>query len=237
MSRFEARLPSTCPGIAFTARITATVLTGPPYPGTDDEIVGAVRGVLRKAAADVSATCHPADLASARDGVGQHLRRPRALPTEPPVDFRAEVTLDLLLDDRAAVDALLAAQREQAMADILRRQNADAVAAELANPDALLVRWVERENADWSTFSVAFGQAEQIAQRFAQYRPEHQRTIEHEALEILREFLSSFPDPAQKRMLYTLFAAGMDGAKRPQHAEKAHALLRRLTLTHPVGDE
>ncbi len=29
---FDARLPSTYPGIAFTARITARVVTEPPFP-------------------------------------------------------------------------------------------------------------------------------------------------------------------------------------------------------------
>lgn len=230
LTRFEARLHSSCPGIAFTSRITARVLTEPPFPDTNEGIVGAVRTALRTAADDVSKTCDPADLAAAYDRVAHHLNRRRTLPTEPPVVFRAELTLDLLPDDRAAVAALLEAQRKQATADILRQQKARAVAAELADPAALLVRWVEREDADWSKIPSLTGEAKALAELFAQYRPEHERTVEYEAVEVLREFLSSFPDHAQKRMLYTLLAAGMEGAQRPHHAAKAKALVNRHVL-------
>lgn len=37
------------------------------------------------------------------------------------------------------------------------------------------------------------------ASSVARYRPEHERTVEHQALEVLREFLASFPEPSQKR--------------------------------------
>jgi hypothetical protein len=235
LSRFEFRLRSACPGIGFTAQATATVLTEPPYSDTDSEIVSTVRQVLRKAAADVSLTCDPTDLATARDAVGQHLNRPRTLPTEPPVEFRAKIRLELLPDDQAAVAALLAAQRRQAMADTLRRQKAEAIAAELADPAALLVRWIEQD-PDWSKLSAVADDAGKAADIFARYRRERERTIEHDALEILREFLSSFPEPAQKQMLYTLLAAGMDGAQRPQHAAKAQALLKGHAPTRPAGD-
>ncbi|WP_089102794.1 hypothetical protein [Streptomyces hyaluromycini] len=53
LTRFEARLRSVCPGIGFTARITATVSTDPPCPGPAHEIAGAVRAALRAAADEV----------------------------------------------------------------------------------------------------------------------------------------------------------------------------------------
>jgi hypothetical protein len=81
LTRFDVRLPSARPGIGFTARIRATVLTEPPYPSPVEEIAGAVRTTLRDAASKVSKTCDPADLASARDACGQHLARVRQLPT------------------------------------------------------------------------------------------------------------------------------------------------------------
>lgn len=56
LTRFEVRLRSACPGIGFTARITATVLTEPPYPSSVDEITGAVRTTLRETANEVSKT-------------------------------------------------------------------------------------------------------------------------------------------------------------------------------------
>ncbi|MFG2960055.1 hypothetical protein ACGF5O_40825 [Streptomyces sp. NPDC048291] len=137
-TRFEVRLRSACPDIGFTARITATVLAEPPYPSPVEEIAGAVRTMLRDAASKNPKTCDPADLASARDVCGQHLARVRQLPTDPPIEFTAELTLGLLPDDRAAATALLSAQRRQAVTDILRRQKTDALASELAYPAALL---------------------------------------------------------------------------------------------------
>ncbi|MFI1769727.1 hypothetical protein ACH41H_48200 [Streptomyces sp. NPDC020800] len=186
-----------------------------------------IRAVLRTAADDVSRTCDPADIATARDVIGSHLRRRRSLPTQPPVEFQAQLSLDLLPDDKAAVDTLLSAQRQQAANDALRRQKADAVAAELADPAAVLVRWATRDGADWSKLSTAVDEATGIANVFARHRPEREQAIEHEMLEVLREFLSSFPDASQKLMLYAVLAAGMDGAQRPHHAAKARALLER----------
>lgn len=235
LSRFEARLCSACPGIGFTARITATVVGEPPYPGTDDGIVSAIRAVLREAAADVARTCDPVDLASARDVCARHLGRPRFLATEPPVEYHATVVLDLLPGDRAAVDTLLAAQRGQAVADILRRQKTEAVALELADPAAVLVRWIEQGNADWSGLPSA-SVARDISAVFADHRPGRERSVEHEAVEVLREFLGSFPATAQKRMLYTLMAAGMDSAQRPQHAAKVQALLDGRTAPGAAGE-
>jgi hypothetical protein len=232
LTRFEVRLRSACPGIGFTARITATVLTKPPYPGPVEEIAGAVRTTLRDAAGEVSKRCDPADLASARDVCGQHLARLRQLPTNSPVEFTAELTLDLLPDDRTAVSALLAAQRQQAVTDILRRQKTDALAVELADPAALLVRWIERDNVDWSQLPALAHKVNTVAEVFAQHRPEDERTVEHEAVGVLREFLASFPDHTQKQMLFTLLAAGMDSAQRPHHAAKAQSLLNG----HAAGD-
>ncbi|MET9085873.1 hypothetical protein ABZX77_29015 [Streptomyces sp. NPDC004237] len=236
LTDFEVRLRSSRPGIGFVARITATVLTEPPYPAASEELAAAVRGILRKAAADVAVACDPADLATARDVVGEHLRAKRSLSTDPPVEFRASLMLDLPPDDQAAVAALLSAQRRQAVTDILRRQAAEAVASELADPVALLVRWVEREDADWSKLSTALADADKVAEVFARYRPEHERTVEHQVLEVLREFLASFPESSQKLMLYTLLAAGMESAQRPQHALKAQTLLNGHAPSVLAGD-
>lgn len=236
LSRFEVRLRSACPGIGFNARITATVLTEPPYPGPVEEIAGAVRTTLRDAVGKVSKKCDPADLASALDACGQHLAQLRRLPTDPPIEFTAKLTLDLLPDDRAAVAALLAAQRRQSVTDVLRRQKTEALAVELADPGALLVRWIERDNADWSQLPTFADKVNTIAEMFAQHRPEDERTVEHEAVEVLREFLTSFPDHSQKQMLYTLLAAGMDTAQRPQHAAKALALLNGHAVVDLAGE-
>ena len=64
-----------------------------------------------------------------------------------------------------------------------------------------------------------------ITEAFSQYRPEAERTVEYAALEVIREFLDSFQDPPQRRMVYEVLAAGMRHAKRPDHAVKAEALV------------
>lgn len=225
LRRFDARLPSSCPGIGFNVKITATVITPPPYAAADQEIVRAIRQALRAAAREMSLVCAPEDLAAARDRIEEHLQRQRALPTEPPVAYQATLALDLLPEDQAGVANLLAVQRRQALSDVVSRQQTQACAAQLAEPAALLVRWLDRDGIEWSKVDAVVEAAERAAGVFAQYRPDEERDIEYQALEVLREFLSSFPDHAQKRMLYTLLAAGMDGAQRPHHAAKAQALL------------
>ncbi|MFE6500138.1 hypothetical protein [Kitasatospora sp. NPDC057738] len=234
LRRIEARLPSSCPGIGFTTRITATVITGPPYPDTSEAIVVAVRTLLRKAAADLSRTCDPTDPGTAQDALEQHLRQRRRLATEPPVEFTATLDLRLSAADQSAVEALLDAQRTQAVADILRRQRTQALAAELADPAAVLARWADQDRADWS--KPPHSEAEKLSAVFAQYRPAHERTLDHEVLEVVRDFLASFPHLSQKQVLYSFVAGGMDHADRPQHAAKARELLNGHAAPAPDGE-
>ncbi|MEV5943430.1 hypothetical protein [Streptomyces sp. NPDC051994] len=115
---------------------------------------------------------------------------------------------------------VLAAQRRQAVTDILRRQRTEALVDELANPAAVLARWIEQDHADWSK-----PPATEDVQVFAQYRPQRERAVEYEALEILRDFIDGFPELHQKQMLFTLLASGMQRAGRPEHAAKVATLL------------
>lgn len=231
---FDARLPSTYPGIAFTARITARVVTEPPFPMQAEEIATQIRKVLREAAADISRACDPADLVSARDACAQHLRRRRRLEINPPVEYEATVTLELAPADQEAVSSLLAAQRRQTVADVLRNQRTEALARELADPAAVLVRWSEQDQADWAK-PPSITAIREVAEAFAQYRPEHEQAVEYEALELLRDFLNSFPDLPQKQMLFTVLAAGMRHADRPEHSAKATALLNGHAAPHQDG--
>ncbi|MDX3486614.1 hypothetical protein [Streptomyces sp. ID05-18] len=234
LRRFDARLPSRHPGIAFTARITARVMTEPPFPAPAEEIATQIRKVLREAAADISRACDPADLASARDACAHHLGRRRRLEISPPVEFEASLALELEPVDQEAVASLLAAQRRQTVADVLRLQRTEALARELADPAAVLVRWAEQDQVDW-TKRPSFTDVQAISDAFAQYRPEHEQAVEYEALELLRDFLSSFPDLPQKQMLYTVLASGMRHADRPEHSAKATALLNGHTAPRQDG--
>ncbi|MGW2515386.1 hypothetical protein ACWC0A_39725 [Streptomyces scopuliridis] len=199
-----------------------------------EAIAAQIRTVLREAAVEFSRTCDPADVASARDACTSHLGRRRQLPTSPPVEFEATVLLELAPDDQTAVDALLAAQRKQTVADVLRRQQTEALAKELIDPAAILVRWIEQNPTDWAK-PPSPENIKPVADAFARYRPEHEQAVEYEALELLRDFLSTFPDLPQKQMLYTVLTAGMRHAKRPEHAAKAAALLNSHAL--PAPDE
>ncbi|MET9920476.1 hypothetical protein ABZZ04_25830 [Streptomyces sp. NPDC006435] len=224
LRRFEVRLPSSYPGIAFTARIGVTRLSEPPFPGSVDEVAAKVRKHLREAAISLARECDPSDVSSARDALNQHLVRRRRLPTSPPVEFEAWVSLHLPRDDQDAVTELHAAQRRQAIADTLRRQRTDALARELSDPAAVLVRWLERDGADWRDH-LPVATAETLAEVFASHRLTYERTVDHQALEVVKDFLDSFQDVPQKQMLYTLLAAGMHHANRPEHAAQASALL------------
>ncbi|MFF9403466.1 hypothetical protein [Streptomyces sp. NPDC014744] len=224
LTRFEARLPSSVDGIGFHAQITATVHTDPPYPQGADEIAADIRTTLRRAAADVSKECDPADLATIRDICGRHLANRRFLSTDPPIEYDAKADIDLLPDDQVAVNVLLAALRRQATADAVRRQQTDSLARELADPAAVLTRWIDQQPDRWGS-PPKTEVIEQIAAVFAQYRPERERTVDHAALELIREFLASFQEPPQKRMVYEVLAAGMHHARRPDHAARAEALL------------
>ncbi|MFI1830224.1 hypothetical protein ACH41E_27875 [Streptomyces sp. NPDC020412] len=188
------------------------------------EIAAAIRATLRKAAADVSKECDPSDLATTRDICGRHLAVRRSLSTDPLVEYDAKVDIILLPDDQAATNALLAALRRQATADAVRRQQTGSLARELADPAAVLTRWFDQHPDHWGS-PPETKVIERIAAVFARYRPEHERTVDHAALELIREFLASFQDPPQKRMVYEVLAAGMRHAHRPDHATRAEALL------------
>lgn len=233
---FNVRLPSTYHGIAFTAHIRPRVLTAPPYPGAIDELAGKIRDQLRKAAYDIATECDPTDLATAIDRCERHLGSTRSLAGDPPLEFSARLRrLELLHEDRVAVATLLAAQRRQSVVDALRRQKTEALAAHLIDPAAVLVQWLDRDGADWQHLPDQ-DHLEDIAGRFAQFRPERERSPEHQLLEILREFLASFPESSQKRALYALLAAGMHRADRPQIATKVQALLNGHTAPTDSAD-
>ncbi|MFD9488591.1 hypothetical protein [Streptomyces sp. NPDC059991] len=88
----------------------------------------------------------------------------------------------------------------------------------------MLALWIEQDHADWSKPPTT-ADVQAIAEAFAQYRPQRERAVEYEALEILRDFIDGFPELHQKQMLFTLLASGMQRAGRPEHAAKVAALL------------
>ncbi|WP_089102795.1 hypothetical protein [Streptomyces hyaluromycini] len=107
------------------------------------------------------------------------------------------------------------------MTDILRKQKTDALAVELTEPAALLVRWIERESADWSQLPTFATNLDTLAEVFAKHRPEDQRTVEHEAVEVLWDFLSSFPDHSTPRRHKPCSTATVPGPRGVSHEESS----------------
>ncbi|WP_245703682.1 hypothetical protein [Streptomyces lushanensis] len=216
--------------------ISATVRSGPPYPMPARDLANEIRIVLRHAAADVLQRHAAVDVASVQDLLSRELGRARELVGEPPVAFDATVTLGLLPGDARAVDVLLAAQREQTVADVRRRQKTSALALELSSPAAVLARWFETDGTGWT--KAAQEKASEAAEAFASYRPPGEQPVEHALVEAVREFFGSFPDPAQKQMLYGLLVASMRAAERPVHAARVSALAEAaLVHTEPPEAE
>ncbi|WP_147483994.1 hypothetical protein [Streptomyces albidoflavus] len=237
--RFDVRLATRHGGIAFTARITPHLDGGPPFPALDDA-AWQIREQLRSAAMDFAAECDPTDLAHARAAFSHLLGMPRRLHTTPPLAFHATGSLRLLDDDARAVRDLLAAQRAQAVEEALSLQKVHALTQQMAEPAAVLARWLEHQNG-LPAAPPGEEEVQEIADAFARYRPHGERAVEHRALDLLRDFLSSFPDQPQKQMLYTVLAQGMHHAGRPGHAAAARTLLDSLqppvrTAARP-GDE
>ncbi|MGA5008006.1 hypothetical protein ACPCDX_23810 [Streptomyces koyangensis] len=217
------RLATRHGGIAFTARITPLLDSDPPYPDLEDA-AWQIRKRLRAAALDFAAECDPADLDHAKAAFAHLMNQRRSLPTTPPLTFRARGTLKLLADDAKAVHALLTAQRAQAVQEALRLQEVHALAQHMADPAAVLTRWLEDQQGLPDTLP-GEKEVQNITDAFARCRPHGERAVEHHALDLIRDFLSSFPDQPQKHMLYTILAQGMRHAGRPHHAATAAALL------------
>ncbi|KIF76091.1 hypothetical protein QR77_23820 [Streptomyces sp. 150FB] len=219
-------------GIAFTGTIKAAVTSPFPHPITADDIIDSVRATLRDVAKDVARSCDPTDLASARDLCARHVRTPRDLPTEPPIGYQSQLlTLTLSLADQAAVNTLLGAQRDQAVKETLRAQRQQALITGLAEPAAVLAHWLEA-TGNWDKLPDK-DSVDLISKAFSEHHPGRQEPVEYALIEVVRDFLSTFDAPEQKRMLVTLLAGGMSQAQRPLHAARATTLLNGQCPQNP----
>ncbi|MFF9505353.1 hypothetical protein [Streptomyces sp. NPDC014656] len=220
VERFEARLDSVHEGIAFHVVFHAQVRSVPASVADVDEAARAVRIALRHEAADFLRHQAATDLHSVQDLLAREMANTHTL-VAPEVRYDARVDVTLLPGDQAAVEALLAAQREQSIAIAIRRKEIEAVAEELSEPAAVMARWTTTDTADWGKRS---GEAKSLAELFATYRPPGRHGVEYALVEAVREFLASFPEPAQKQMLYGLLGAGMKRAERPAHAARVEEI-------------
>ncbi|MFG2405339.1 hypothetical protein ACGFR8_13575 [Streptomyces brevispora] len=224
ISGFPAVLRSSRPGIHYKATIYATLTPEPTGPYDPDEVADCARAALRAAAAASVRDQDPADLPTAQDACAQQLRRPRNLNIQGhSLQVTASVHLELADQDRAAVDRLMAAIRDQATEDAITRQRAEGVAAELSHPAALLARWLQHPDAQ-VTQPPDEAKLEALAQRLRGYPKDREDPVELRLLDILRDFLAEFPKEEQKRLLMLLLANGMRVARKPDHAEQIEAL-------------
>lgn len=107
------------------------------------------------------------------------------------------------------------------------------MAKELAVPAAVFLRLLEQNGADWTKASE--DKANTVAKMFAQYRAPRQLGAEYALVEVVRQFLDTFADPEQKRMLHQLLAGAMREANRPLHAVKIEDLLDQSANTGGVA--
>ncbi|MGW1464556.1 hypothetical protein ACWCPT_09445 [Streptomyces sp. NPDC002308] len=230
---FEARLESAHAGIAFQVAFHVQVQSVAAPLMDAGGTARAVRIALRHEAADVLRRQPATDLHSVQDLLAREMARSHTL-VDPEVRYGARVHVSLLTGDQAAVEALLAAQREQSKATAIRRQEAEDLAEELSDPAGVMARWVAADVTDWPKRAT---EAKALAELFASYRPPGRHGVEYALVEAVREFLASFPEPAQKRMVYGLLGAGMRKAERPAHAARVEEIAEAITgkLAPPGG--
>ncbi|MGX8277115.1 MULTISPECIES: hypothetical protein [unclassified Streptomyces] len=231
VQRFEARLDSAHEGIAFHVVFHARVRSAAVPLADVDGAARAVRIALRHEAADYLRHQSATDLHSVQDLLAREMARSRTL-VAPEIRYDAHVDVMLLPGDQAAVEALLAAQRGQSMATAIRRQELEDLAEELSDPAGVMARWVTNDAADWAKRS---GEAKTLAELFAAYRPPGRHGVEYALVEAIREFLASFPEPAQKQMVYGLLSAGMQRAERPVHAARVEEIAEAAKWAQAPG--
>ncbi|MFJ4125198.1 hypothetical protein OG336_19355 [[Kitasatospora] papulosa] len=230
---FEARLSSAHEGIAFQVMFHARVQDLGLTLADTDGAARAIRIALRHEAADFLRQQPATDLHSVQDLLAREMARGHTL-VDPAIHYDARVDVTLLPGDQAAVEALLVAQRKQSKATATRRQELEDLAEELSDPAGVMARWASTDSADWAKRS---GEAKTLADLFATYRPPGRRGTEYALVEAVREFLSSFPEPAQKQMVYGLLSAGMQRAERPAHAAKVEEIAEAIVRTpDPPGE-
>ncbi|MFD9293214.1 hypothetical protein ACFWBV_34150 [Streptomyces sp. NPDC060030] len=232
MESFEARLESVHVGIAFQVMFDVQVRNVAAPLADAGATARAVRIALRHEAADFLRQQPATDLHSVQDLLAREMARSHTL-LEPEVRFDARVHVSLPTGDQAAVEALLAAQREQSKSTAIRRQEFEDLAEELSDPAGVMARWATADTSDWVKRSA---EARALAELFAAYRPPGRHGVEYALIEVVREFLASFPEPAQKRMVYGLLSAGMHRAERPAHATKVEEIAEAVTgVSVPPG--
>ncbi|MBB4924594.1 hypothetical protein [Kitasatospora kifunensis] len=222
MTDFAAVLPSRHSGIRFAATITAASYPEhlPPHDGA--ALARLVRTTLRAVAADISRRRDPVDLPGAQDECAYHLARSHDLPGHPGTGVKGAIRLTLDEGNQAAVKAVLEAQRQQTIRDVVFEQETRTRAGVLSDPALLLA---SRSVADGTPSAVLPDQTavERQALLFKALRTDDD-PLEYQVLGVVRSFLSSFEENHQKLMLVTALASGMRKLDGDEHADALEAL-------------
>ncbi|MET8336963.1 hypothetical protein [Streptosporangium canum] len=203
-----------------------------------------IRSLLRRAAADVSQHCDPTDLAAAHDACTLHLQAKRPLPEHQDVLMSGSITLAFSTDNETAVRQLINRQRAQGIDAAVETQRAEHLRRILSDPATAVPWWLGSQTKPLTAPSVdqlknAVTSLAEVSKAFRQLAPPIDSATESNLLELLRIFVSSFPQEHQKRMLMTLMALGFDKAGRPHLATSVEQLMEvqypapTNTTSHP----
>lgn len=222
LAGFSAKFPSNVPGINFSAHVAGYIRGDVTNVVDMDDLILASRLAIRGAASELCQECDPSDISAAQDFCNRELRFPRPIGGHN-LCCGAEVSLYLAKDDEAALRVFESALREQALRDEIENQRIAAMHKIFADPGSLLTWWLDRRAQDSKVLPKP-EDLKAIAALFTAFPSDVSGRMDRQLLDLLRSFVSSFPELHQKRMLITLMAAAFRRAGQGYLAEQAERL-------------
>ncbi|MER6574527.1 hypothetical protein [Nonomuraea sp. NPDC001023] len=143
----------------------------------------------------------------------------------------ASISLGLSAEDGDAVRQLLARRRAQGIDDTVEAQRAEHLRRILSDPATAVPWWLDPQTKALSATLSAdqlmnvLSSLTEVTSAIRKLVPLTDVPVEYQLLELLRGFVSSFPQDHQKRMLMTLMALGFDKAGRPNMAASIEHLM------------
>lgn len=226
-----ANLPSSYPGIFFSVRIEGKTL-GPVADVMEPAVLATtIRLTLREAPKDVTCRADPCDLAEVTDMCNQRLAKALPIPSHPHITATATISLNLSNDNRKALNEVTAARRKQGALDIPILERAAAIRKHFTDPAFALSWWLS--NTREATNNIpSTADLQTISERLAKYPEITDISIEYQLLDLLRAFISEFPEQHQKQALLTLVSSGFQRAGADELAKQAQSLVSEETPTN-----
>lgn len=224
LSGFSAKFPSRISGIDFSATVVGYVQGDVTRVDDLDDLILATRLTIRSAASELCQECDPSDVSAAEDFCNRELRMPRPIGGHA-LNCGAKVSLYLASDDEAALIGLQSARREQAVRNDVEARRIAAIRKVFSDPGSLLAWWLEQRPQDAKALPKS-EDFKSVAALFAAFPDERGGRTEGQLLDLLRAFVSGFPELHQKRMLVTLMAGAFRRAGQDHLAEQAERLMQ-----------